>query len=131
MARQRKQRRPGRRPVRRPLNLGYPHTVTFYVVRFIAKVPEELREGTDAPAEIKKESPPTLDEVEARAAYRAVVDELMSMPGNAGIRSPQLIVRTVTEDILADYDSDLAASMAEAVAEELGVAAPAEATDDV
>lgn len=129
MARQRKKQRPARRP-RKSLNLGGPATITFYVVRFMVKTPDELREGTTAPEWIKRESPPTLSEDDARAAYQAVLDELMNQ--QMGIRSPQLIVRTVTEDILRDYDVERGNEMADSMQERLDAAnAEAEASNDV
>lgn len=119
MSNRSRKRRPERS--RKPLNLGGgPSTVTFYVVRFMVKTPDELREGTTAPEWIKRESPPTLDEGEARDAYQAVLDELMTT--RSGVRSPQLVVRTVTEDVLRDYDLERAAQMADDMAEQLDAA---------
>jgi hypothetical protein len=127
-----KTRRPAQRPRKvNPLGLG-PREVTFYVVRFLVKMPAELREGTTAPEWIKRESPPTLDEDQAREAYQAVLDELMTT--NAGVRAPQLVVRTVTETVLRDYDFERGAEMADSMAEHLDAAnteAAAEAGDPV
>lgn len=102
MSKRSARRRPARR--RTPLNLGGPHTVTFYVVRFMAQLPAELREGTEAPEWIKRESPPTLSEDAAWDAYQAVIDGLMTQ--RSGVRSPQLVIRTVTESVLRDYDTE-------------------------
>ena len=113
-----KDRRRPARP-RKPLNLGGPATVTFYVVRFMVQTPTEMRDD-DTPEWVKRESPPTLSEDEARTAYHAVLDELMTQ--HAGIRSPQLLERTVTEDVLMDYDAHRAHQIADDMAEHLDAA---------
>jgi hypothetical protein len=113
---------------RKKLNLGITtREVTFYIVRFLAKVPAELREGTDAPEWIKRDSPPTLNEGEAIDAYETVLEQLDQL----GLRSPQLLVRTVTEDVLRDYDVERGAAMSDAMQEHLDAAnAEADAQGD-
>jgi len=122
-------RRPSARPRKvDPLGLG-PREVTFWVVRFLVKTPAELRQGTTAPEWVKRESPPTLDPDEAQQAYDAVIEQLMST--DAGIRAPQLVMRTVTETVVHDYDFERGAATADAMQEHLDEAnADAEAQGD-
>lgn len=99
-AKQRKRAR-NRDAPRRPVVGGPDREASYYAVRFIVKTPAEL----DLPEYVAKESPPTTDLGEARAAF----NQLVAMMGSgeaqaAGLRSPQLVKRTVSEVVLEDYD---------------------------
>lgn len=124
MGKQRK-RRIDARP-RKPVVGGPDREASYYVVRFIVKTPSEL----DLPEYVAKESPPTMDLGEARAAF----NQLVSMMGSgeaqaAGLRSPQLVERTVTEVVLEDYDRGQAATMADEIDERIDEAQQAADAD--
>jgi hypothetical protein len=87
---------------RKKLNLGV-ETATAYLIQFEIKTPLEV---TDAPPYVRRESPPTLNEDEARAAYRDLLLRDSQTP--LGIRNVRLVERVVTDTVIADHKAEAA-----------------------
>lgn len=96
MSTRKKQRRQPRR-IKPLIDPDAPQSsATAYLITFMVKTPPGM-----TPEYVPRESPPTLDEDQARAAWRQMLGRLEDL----GIVSPRLIARTVTDVVLEDLDA--------------------------